>query len=196
MMYNSQKNNIQDILTTGRMLFRNYGFCSTTYKLIAGEANVSGYMLRRYCPTQKEIFRSLFEDEKNKVRKRLTQRINTTDCSDRSSVSGTLHSLFLQIEKSSFLRMMYMFGDFPVHYCLREAHDHNLDPLTGHASILERFLVQCQKAGTIRSGDPIVLADAFRNIFHILLLKRSDHARLKKEDRVMIDIFVDGLMIK
>ena len=69
MMYNSQKNNIQDILTTGRMLFRNYGFCSTTYKLIAGEANVSGYMLRRYFRQKKKSSEASLRMRKTKSAK-------------------------------------------------------------------------------------------------------------------------------
>jgi AcrR family transcriptional regulator len=196
MMSNYHKKERETVLNTGRILFRTYGFRRTTYNLIADEANVSRYVLRRYFPLKKEIFRNLFEDEKDKVRKRLKKLINTTDFSDRSSVSGTFRSLCRQIENSSFLRMIYMFGDFPVQYCLRESHGHNVDSLTGPASILEKFLIQCQKEKTIRSGDTVVLADAFRNIFHILLQKRSDHARLKKEDRIMIDIFVDGMMLK
>ena len=195
MMRNSHKKEIEAVLNTGRILFRHYGFRRTTYNLIADEANVSRYVLRKYFASKKAIFRSLFEDEKDKVRKKLVKLINTTEFSDRSSVSGTLRSLFRQIENSSFLRMIYVFGDFPVQYCIPETRDQNVDSLTVPASILERFLIHCQKEKTIRSGDPEVLADAFRNIIHILLQKRSDHERLEKEDRIMIDIFVDGMMI-
>ena len=71
MMRNSHKKEIEAVLNTGRILFRHYGFRRTTYNLIADEANVSRYVLRKYFTSKKAIFRSLFEDEKDKVRKKL-----------------------------------------------------------------------------------------------------------------------------
>ncbi len=112
----------------------------------------------------------------------------------KQGAAKTLLKIFWQIERNKFLKMIYIFGDFPVHYCLQHADVLGIDPLYEHSSLLEQFLVQFQKAESTRTGSPAHLADAFRNFFHLVLQKKEKRQHSKKEDTLMGEIFMNGLV--
>lgn len=183
-------NNIQK---AALIKFKEFGYNKTTLSAIADEAQLKRSALKKSFKSKKEIFRSLFEDEKQFVLDELSGRLSGIDCSSTEKVSAGLQELFFFIRENEFLSMVYKFGDFPVEYCLQDDNLNSHDPLAGQSSLLEKFILDCQKADVMRQGNSSVLTIVVRSIFHFLLIER---AKLPNElyDRKFVEIFVDGLL--
>ena len=174
--------------------FGESGYNKTTVSEIADAAGLSPAALKRIFRTKREAFRAVYEEEKQKIRKKLEKLFSETDRRRRENVSETLRGLFHFIRRSNFLTMIYTFGDFPVRYCLQDFEQTGNDPLAGQSSLLQQFIVECQDTRVIRRGDAALLTHAFRGLFHLLLLERS--LLDKESDAVIIDIFIDGLLFE
>ena len=193
-MKTAQKKKAHSLKKAAVLLFHRYGYNRTTLTLIAEETGVSANELSRIYSTKKELFLNLYVDEKKVIRKKLSRIIGEGNHTHKQDTVKTLLKIFWQIERNKFLKMIYIFGDFPVHYCLKHTDVLGIDPLYGHSSLLEQFLVQFQKAESTRTGNPAQLADAFRNFFHLVMQKKGKKQHSRKEDTLMVEIFMNGLV--
>ncbi len=193
-MKTAHKKKAHSLKKAAESLFHRYGYNRTTLTLIAEEAGVSANELNRIYSTKRELFLNLYMDEKKVIRNKLSRIIGEGNYTHKQDAANTLLKVFWQIEKNKFLKMIYVFGDFPVQYCLQHADVLGVDPLYGHSSLLEQFLVQFQKAKSTRTGNPAHLADAFRSFFHLVMQRKGKEKHLKKEDTLMVEIFMNGLI--
>ena len=180
------------ICAAARKLFLRNGYDKTTLKEIAADAGLSCRTIYSQFPSKRELFCTVYEDEKHAVRRALLRLFNAAVCSDIESVKNTFFRLFQFVQKREFLSTLYSFGDFPVAYCIDKTSREDTDPLTGHTSLLEGFIVSCQKAGTVRSGNPVEITQAVRALLHLILL---DRVRRDSSAGSIIRIFIDGLTV-
>jgi len=186
------------ILSVAKKLFRQNGYRRTTMKAIAETAGLTFRTIKANFPTKQALFCDLYMTEKLSARRTLLKLFKNTEYTDRLSVKTTLEWLCYYVHKSEFLLMLYMFGDFPVRHCIEGTSwesippgKNSADPLTGHSSLLEEFIESCQKAGTIRKGNPAEITMVMRTILHLILIDRDQWSVPVSS---IITIVVDGLV--
>ncbi|MCP4727754.1 MAG: TetR/AcrR family transcriptional regulator [bacterium] len=176
--------------------FLEKGYQRTTLKDISKRFGVSNKNTGKMFHSKKDIFRSVFEKERIIGYKKLEKLFLKVDTGKTEDIKDVLNKMFTFVSKSRFLEMIYRFGDFPLGYCLAETGNKDGEPIAGQTTLLERFIENCQVDNKIRKEDPVLIANAFRNLIFVFLQERRYMKNSKKTDKLMVEIFIDGLLIK
>jgi len=185
----------QTILKNSFDLFKENGYNKTGINNIAEKTCLTPAQIRHIFPTKKEIFMALFNDERRKTRKKLESHFTGVNTGDRNEVAVILKKLFLYVYKSSFLKMISQYEDFPVWYCINSDDESHI-PITDDSSLFENFLDECQQADTLRSWNIQTITQTCRTFLILILNDRGILRKSRKIFDLFVEIIIDGMLYK
>ncbi len=184
-----------DILKSAFNLFCLSGYRNVTLNDIANEAGVQQKQLKSIFSSKRNIFLTMFDAECKSSQKKL-ENVFKQEKINREVAADSFRKVFQYTANSKFLEMIYKFNDFPVEYYLLRNNLDDGETLIGKNTLLENYIEKCKASGIIRDDDTRAIADSFRNLVFLFLQDKRYLRNSKKTDSLLIDIFIEGLLIQ